>query len=128
LQSSIFEGVVEMLEALTGEELIALHDEILARIEAHQFPELVEEDVTDDRETYRGLRCPVCGNLVDGGESLYAVEIGHRSTRAEVSTDLKGVGLSGKGGDFSTLYYWHSQSAQGGHAVSLPSDWDEAWG
>jgi hypothetical protein len=94
------------------------------------FPRLVEEEVTDDGETYMALRCPRCEGLISDGD-LFAISPAehwgpndypdddafdhHRVTfDSSESPDLE-----------ETLYYRHGDYP--GHAVSLPEGWSEDW-
>lgn len=113
-----------------GDALIEQLDALFEQIRAFPFPALVEEEVTDDRETFMALRCPRCGGLATD-DNLHAVDYALRwSGSDECDSDsafnYRTVTFSGDGGsgDFSeTVYYLHNED----HAVSLPDGWTEAW-
>ncbi len=116
--------------AAEGDALIAEYETAQAAVRGHVFPRLIEDEVTDDGETYKALRCPRCGVLVNEGE-LFAVSpaehwapneepddwaFDHQRVRFDASErpDLE-----------PTLYYKHGDDF--GHAVSLPEGWTEDW-
>lgn len=110
-----------------GDALIAQWEALEDTIRQTAFPALVEEEVTDDGETYMALRCTRCGTLAGAG-ALRAIDVAHRSSDAEEPNDddfdhrrLTFYGDSA--GDYTeTIYYVHD-----GHAVSLPDGWTENW-
>lgn len=90
-------------------------------------PELVEETVTDDGETYQALRCPTCGHLVDDGAAFYAVDVSERWNSAEPDHDGQEIDVSNGDDDYgSTLYYLHDAGDQP-HPVVPPMGWRERW-
>ena len=114
-------------------------DELIAAYEAAQralrdassgAPALVEEEVTDDGETYMALRCPRCGVLVDEGE-LFAVSPAEHWAPNDYPDDdafdhQRITFDSSESPDLEeTLYYKHGNST--GHAVALPEGWSEDW-
>lgn len=111
-----------------GDALIEQREELEAKIRSTQFPELVEEEVTDDGETYMALRCPRCGLLVDD-TNLAAVDEATRWTYSEGTDDdafnhRRVTFFTDSTGDFGeTIYYLHNDD----HAVSLPDGWTENW-
>ena len=104
-------------------EFIALPD----RIRAIEFPALYLDAVTDDGETFVGLRCPRCGQLVDD-DSLTAVDMDLRHAEMDgdvwTAIDEQTFTFSAERGDYeSTIYYRHNDD----HAVALPEGWGEDW-
>lgn len=114
-----------------GDQLIAEYESIQKAIRDYAFPALLEEEVTDDGETFMALRCPRCDGLVTNAGDLFAIspaehwaesddigdwQMDHQSITFDSSEhpDLE-----------STLYYRHGDSP--GHAVSLPDGWTEDW-
>ncbi|WP_314457716.1 hypothetical protein [uncultured Microbacterium sp.] len=91
-------------------------DALLATIEQLQqqvwaaAPVLMVVTVTDDGETYRALRCPVCDQLVtDSYGDLYAVDVSTRWSIAETDDDHRQMSVSRGDDDYSsTLYYLHT--------------------
>lgn len=110
-----------------GDALIEKIAAMQADLEATTFPELVEEEVTDDGETYMALRCPRCGLTVEA-EDLNAVDVSERWSEAddtysdEVFDRCTITFTRGDNAYGETLYYLHT-----GHAVSLPDGWKESW-
>lgn len=108
-------------------------DALLATIEQLQqqvwaaAPVLMVVTVTDDGETYRALRCPVCDQLVtDSYGDLYAVDVSTRWNIAETDDDHQQMSVSRGDDDYSsTLYYLHTTGQP--HAVVPPEDWTESW-
>lgn len=113
-------------------------DELIAAYEAAQralrdassgAPALVEEEVTDDGETYMALRCPRCGELVVEVE-LFAVSPAEHWAPNDYPDDdafdhRRITFDSSERPDLEeTLYYKHGES---GHAVTLPEGWSEDW-
>lgn len=117
------------LTPLPGDSLIALHEKIQEAIRAVDFPQLVEEEVTDDGETYMALRCPRCDSIVSDGD-LSAVSPAEQWAPNEYPDDdaFDHRRLTFDGSDRpdleETLYYKHGDP---GHAVSLPDGWTENW-
>lgn len=110
-------------------------DALIAQIAATEialrdavFPRLVEELVEDDGETFKALRCPRCGLIID--DDLYAHGIGWTQEESEPMGDWQfdhervSFGQSDQA-DTSTLYYMHGDAP--GHGVSLPEGWKEDW-
>lgn len=107
--------------------MIERYEALAAEITATVAPRLVVEEVTDDGETYMGLRCPRCGTLADE-DNLAAVDQSTRWNYADAPDDdsfdhqrLTFNGADDEHGE--TLYYLHNDS----HAVSLPDGWTEDW-
>lgn len=112
----------------TGSDLIAQRHHLDAKIRAFEFPRLMEEEVTDDGETYDALRCPECKSIVDS-ESLVAVSPAeHHATAEDLESDdahehCRITFYSGERPDLEeTLYYLHNE-----HPVALPEGWTEGW-
>jgi uncharacterized C2H2 Zn-finger protein len=108
-----------------GDKLIEQWYALAEKIGRTAFPALRVEEITDDGETYDALRCPRCGDLVDGDE-LAAVDQSIRWNYARpIDMDDKGMIFDGGGySDYGhTLYYLHNDD----HAVSLPEGWTEEW-
>lgn len=107
--------------------LIRKWEALADEIRAAEFPRLVVEEVTDDGETFVGLRCPRCGTLADY-DNLAAVDQSVRWNYADTpdddSFDHERLFFSQGDGEYSeTLYYLHNDD----HAVSLPEGWTEEW-
>lgn len=111
-----------------GEALILAMREAIMAVAAHSFPELYEDTVEDDGETYQALRCPVCDGLVSDG-NLAAVSVDEHWQHADDpdddafdhgritfdSSDDRDLG--------DTVFYLHNDN----HAVDLPDGWKEDW-
>jgi hypothetical protein len=114
----------------TGDALIAALAAAQTAVRNHTFPQLIEEEVTDDGETYMALRCPRCDYLVDDGD-LYAISPAEHWAPNEYPGDdafdhRRLTFDSGERPDLEeTLYYNHGDGP--GHAVSLPAGWSEDW-
>lgn len=111
-------------------------DALIAQIAATEialrdavFPRLVEDEVTDDGETFKALRCPRCYSIVSEGE-LFAHGIGWTQEGNEDLGDWQfdhrrvSFGQPDRP-DTSTVYYTHGDNP--GHGVSLPEGWKEDW-
>lgn len=115
-----------------GPALVALWQQLEAKIETASFPQLTVEEVTDDGETWTALRCPTCGSLVDDN-SVYAVDTDVRWSPVGVDdADFDHETVEVYGGDTeygSTLFYWHDATWEGSprHAVALPDGWKGDW-
>lgn len=112
-----------------GDALIKQVDTLLDQIRAFPFPALVEEEVVDDGETFKALRCPRCGGLVADDE-LISVDASFRYNYAEAPDDAaftyRDLQFEGSDSDYDeTIYYRHGDNP--GHAVSLPEGWTESW-
>lgn len=114
------------------DELIAAYEaaQRAVRGASHQAPALVEEEVTDDGETYMALRCPRCSGLVDEG-GLFAVSPAEHWAPNDYPDDDSfdhhriTFDSSDRPDLEETLYYKHGDGD--GHAVSLPDGWSEDW-
>lgn len=107
-------------------------DEMLTAITSLQqsiwgkCPELVEETVTDDGETYQALRCPTCGTLVDDSEAFWGVDVSERWSAARPDHERQELDMSDGDDDYdSTLYYLHGDDQP--HPVVPPMGWRERW-
>lgn len=116
------------ISELSGPELVTLFHAVMTALPKADYPQLIEEQVTDDGETYDAVRCPVCGSLVSDSDDIYAVDVALRWTSAEFRTDYSTVELDGgHDADYGdTLYYKHGDG-KSSHAVSLPDGWTEEW-
>lgn len=114
------------VETMTAAEMVAAIAELQQSVWG-KCPELVEETVTDDGETYQALRCPTCGHLVDDGDEFYAVDVSERWSRAEPDHERVELDISQGDDDYSeTLYYLHDSGSQP-HPVIPPNAWSERW-
>lgn len=116
------------IQRVEGDALIEQIGALFDKIRFYEFPRLYVDDVEDDGETYKALRCPRCGRLVEA-DDLVAVSPAEDWSRADdvdsdYAIDHGLIEFSGPGGAEwdSTLYYMHEE-----HAVSLPEDWREQW-
>lgn len=113
-----------------GDALIAALGAAQSAVRAHTFPALVEEEVTDDGETFMALRCPRCDGIVSDGD-LFAISPAEHWAPNEYpdddSFDHHRIYFdSEERPDLEeTLYYSHGDTP--GHAVSLPDGWAEDW-
>lgn len=114
-----------------GDALIQAYADAQAALRAHSFPALTPETVTDDGETYEALRCPRCGQIVEGPD-LYAVSPAEHWAPGDViddrAFDYGRVMFDANERPYleETLYYSHGEPGAG-HAVSLPGTWREEW-
>ena len=95
-----------------------------------EFPRLVEEEITDDGETYMALRCPRCGGSISEGGELFAHGIGWTAEENEQldndSFDHQRIPFGHPDRpDTDTLFITHGDNP--GHAVSLPEGWTVDW-
>lgn len=75
-------------EDAEGEDLLNEWYALATKIQHHQFPPLVVEEVTDDGETFIAVRCPHCGLIVSEGEELVSVDWTTRYTRSGMAEDV----------------------------------------
>jgi hypothetical protein len=115
---------------ITEDDFITEYETAQAMLRKVTFPALVEEDVTDGGETFKALRCPRCGELIDEGE-LFAVSPAEHwapnSYPDDDAFDHRHITFdpSERADLEPTLYYQHGDLP--GHAVSLPDGWTETW-
>lgn len=114
------------IEKVEGDALIRIYETAQKMVREAVFPALIEEEVTDDRETFMALRCPRCGQLVD---ELYAVSPAEAWSPSEDvdsddAFDRRRITFdpSERPDLEETLYYKHDE-----HAVALPDGWVEVW-
>ncbi len=80
--------------APTADALLATIEQLQQQVWA-AAPVLLVVTVTDDGETYRALRCPVCDQLVtDSYGDLYAVDVSTRWNIAETDDDHQQMSVS----------------------------------
>jgi hypothetical protein len=92
------------------------------------FPELLVEDVVDDGEEFKALRCPRCSAIVSEDDGFSEVDLAIRWNNAcgisEEEFVHNQVLIVSSDSDFETLHY---RCDQCGGAVSLPEGWSSSW-
>ncbi|WIB72627.1 hypothetical protein [Curtobacterium sp. MCBD17_026] len=59
---------------------LTIRETITEYVRDADYPGLVPVQITDDGETYAGVRCPWCGTDVENAEALAALDEGDRTT------------------------------------------------
>lgn len=118
----------QVRQLLTQHPDLALRfrDRVTSIVRNTEYPALVVEEITDDGETYDGMRCPWCGTDVANADELVALDENDRITtfaaddfdweRHSVTTIYDGIG------QFDGLAYVHIECYR---PVSLPDGWTE---
>jgi len=90
------------------------------------YPPLIPVQITDDGETYAGVRCPWCAADVENGESLGVLDTSDRTTIVspdEFDHDHRTISpVYDDHGEFDGLCYVHLDC---GNPVALPTGWTE---
>lgn len=96
---------------------------LMGSISQCAFPELVECAITDDGETYAGVRCPHCEHELSG-EDINVVDWGTRETgSSDISADERWVSMYYDDPvDAETLHYKCSYCDK---PINLPTGWEE---
>ena len=111
-----------------GDALLQAMRDAIQAVKAHQYPELYEDTVEDDGETYQSLRCPVCGTLASEG-TIAAVSVDeHWCNNGETDEDSLDHQYIAFDPDIDrdlgdTIFYIHNDD----HPVSLPDGYTEQW-
>lgn len=105
---------------------VRFRDGVTNLVRNTEYPSLIVEAVTDDGETYEGMRCPWCGTDVANAEELAAVDENDRHTRFSVDEfDWERRTITtvyDDSGEFDGITYLHLDCYR---PVSLPDDWRE---
>lgn len=106
------------------ETLVEIFDEVAEALSKAKFPEVIEEGITDDGETYQVARCPHCKNVIDDG-GVTVVDWGTRESGSDqVDAEAEHPFYSISYGDpihADTLYVKHTEC---GKPISL-TGWRE---
>ena len=105
---------------------LSIRAAIEQRLREADLPPLVPVQITDDGETYAGVRCPWCGTDVENSESLAVLDTSDRLTTIaanEFDHDHRNISPDyDSREDYDGLCYVHEGC---GHPVALPTGWTE---
>lgn len=105
---------------------LSIRAAIEQRLREADLPPLVSVQITDDGETYAGVRCPWCGTDVENSESLAVLDTSDRLTTIaadEFDHDHRNISPNyDSREDYDGLCYVHEEC---GHPVALPTGWTE---
>jgi hypothetical protein len=114
-----------LLAAFPGIAL-TFRDQVTAIVRDTSHPPLRVEQITDDGETYQGMRCPWCGTDIANAEELAALDENDRVTTLTADDfDWERHCIEtvyDQSGEFTGLAYVHVESDR---PVSLPDAWTE---
>lgn len=103
-----------------------LLDAVAGLVRTTTYPALNAETVHDDGETFEGVRCPWCDELVSEDGTLIVVDQAVRWTRVdadEFDHERRNIEPDyGHHGDYEGLHYMHEAC---GKPVDLPEGWTE---
>lgn len=116
------------LIAASPEIALAAFYALSEKISELKFPELLVEDVDDDGDTFKALRCPRCRQIVSEGDGFSEVDLAIRWNPSMGISEEEFVHnqvlISTSDSNFETLHY---RCDQCGEAVSLPEGWISSW-
>lgn len=124
-ESSLLAPVLRLIDA-HPDLALAIRDAVELRLREAALPPLVPVQITDDGETYAGVRCPWCGADVENSESLAVLDTSDRLTTLapdEFDHDHRTISpVYDERTDYDGLCYVHEGC---GHPVALPTGWTE---
>jgi len=105
---------------------LAIRSAIDQRIRETACPPLIPVQITDDGETYAGIRCPWCGADVENSETLGVLDTSDRTTIVaadEFDHEHRSISpVYDERSDYDGLCYVHEGC---GNPVALPTGWTE---
>lgn len=117
---------VRQLLAKHPDLALRVRDRVTTLVRDTEYPCLVVEQITDDGETYEGMRCPWCGTDVANADELVALDENDRITTFTADDfDWEHHSVStiyDQPGEFDGLAYVHIECYR---PVSLPNGWTE---
>lgn len=124
-ESSTLAPVLRLIDA-HPDLALAIRDAVELRLREADLPPLIPVQITDDGETYAGVRCPWCGADVENSESLAVFDTSDRLTTLapdEFDHDHRTISpVYDERTDYDGLCYVHEGC---GHPVALPTGWKE---
>lgn len=124
-ESSLLAPVLRLIDA-HPDLALAIRAAVELRLREAVLPPLFPVQITDDGETYAGVRCPWCGADVENSESLAVLDTSDRLTTLapdEFDHDHRTISpVYDERTDYDGLCYVHEGC---GHPVALPTGWTE---
>ena len=94
---------------------------------ATENDELIVESVTDDGETFTGVRCPVCKELLSDSDSVYAVDSAIRWSPISFDEEHFRLEISPGDCEFGATDRYIHHSGDGEEHVYTATGWEEVW-